>query len=183
MAENDTKIDQNQPPEARIRFSDYKWEDWVVLILFWALAIVVFLQFFSRYVLNAAIVWTEEIARYLLIAVGFLGSAIAARKRSHIYMEFGYRFFPRKVGFVMSTLVDIIKIVFFGMGTYLSIKIMPIMARQKMVTVNVSMAVLYSTVLIGFALMTFRSIETAWIHWKQKFIPVVNDPSNPMSKE
>jgi TRAP-type C4-dicarboxylate transport system permease small subunit len=182
MAENIPKLIRTNPPEARIRFSIINGRigyTYLVLGSCYCGLSAILLPAMSE----AAIVWTEEIARYLLIAVGFLGSAIAARKRSHIYMEFGYRFFPRKVGFVMSTLVDIIKIVFFGMGTYLSIKIMPIMARQKMVTVNVSMAVLYSTVLIGFALMTFRSIETAWIHWKQKFIPVVNDPSNPMSKE
>ncbi len=175
MSETRKPQDEGKPGETEFRYSDLKWEDWLVLALFWVLAFVVFLQFFSRYVLNAAIVWTEEMARYLLIAVGFLGSAIAARKGAHIYMEFSYRFFPPKIGFLMSTLVDIIKIVFFGMCTYLSIKIMPIMARQRMVTVHYSMAVLYGSVLIGFVLMTFRSIQIAWIHWKKKYIPVIND--------
>ncbi|MCX7786776.1 MAG: TRAP transporter small permease [Spirochaetes bacterium] len=175
MSETQRRKDEVRQEETEFRYSDLKWEDWVVLTLFWALAFVVFLQFFSRYVLNAAIVWTEEMARYLLIAVGFLGSAIAARKGAHIFMEFSYRFLPPKLGFIMSTMVDIIKIVFFGMCTYLSIKIMPIMARQRMVTVHFSMAVLYGSVLIGFILMTFRSIQTAWIHWKKKYIPVIND--------
>lgn len=174
---SDTRVQQEeaQNQETEFRYSDLKWEDWLVLVIFWVLAIVVFLQFFSRYALNAAIVWTEEIARYLLIAVGFLGSAIAARKRAHIYMEFAYRFFPKKVGFILSTLVDIIKILFFGMCTYLSIKILPIMSRQRMVTVPYSMGLIYGAVLIGFVLMTFRSVQIAWIHWKKKYIPVIND--------
>jgi TRAP-type C4-dicarboxylate transport system permease small subunit len=175
MSETHVNQDETQPQGKEFRLSDMKWEDWLVLVIFWALAIVVFLQFFSRYVLNSAIVWTEEIARYLLIAVGFLGSAIAARKRAHIYMEFGYRFFPKTIGFIMSTAVDIIKIVFFGMCTYLSIKILPIMFRQRMTTVPFSMGLVYSAVLIGFVLMTYRSIQTAWIHWKKKYIPVIND--------
>jgi TRAP-type C4-dicarboxylate transport system permease small subunit len=177
-AANTPEVDEMGIPE--FRFKDYKIEDYVVLLLFWALAIVVFSQFFSRYVLNAAIVWTEEMARYLLISVGFLGSVMATRKRAHIFVEFGYRFFPRKIGFVFSTLVDVIKIVFFGYCAYLSIKIFPIMMRQRMVTVSWPMAVLYTPVLVGFVLMTYRSIQVAWDHWKMKFIPIVNDPSNPL---
>ena len=175
MPEARVQTNQEDTKGTEFKYSDLKWEDWLVLLIFWVLALVVFLQFFSRYVLNAAIVWTEEIARYLLIAVGFLGSAIAARKRAHIYMEFAYRFFPRKVGLFFSTLVDIIKIIFFGMCTYLSIKILPIMARQRMVTVPYSMGLIYGAVLIGFILMTFRSIQIAWRHWKTKYIPVIND--------
>jgi len=175
MSDTSTKQPEPETTHSEFRFSDIKIEDWVVLVLFWVLAIVVFLQFFSRYALNAAIVWTEEMARYLLIAVGFLGSATAARKQGHIFVEFGYRFFPKKVAFLMSTLADIVKIVFFGMCTYLSIKIMPIMSRQKMVTVPLSMGLLYGAVLVGFALMTFRSIQITWKHWKKKFIPVVNE--------
>src|SRR5712691_2032256 len=54
-----------------VRLSVYGWEDWIVLAVFWALAVVVFYQVFTRYVLNDAAGWTEEIARYLLVAVTF----------------------------------------------------------------------------------------------------------------
>ena len=42
-------------------------EDWIAFVLFWALAFIVFLQFFTRYVLNDSLAWTEEIARYGLM--------------------------------------------------------------------------------------------------------------------
>ena len=63
--------------------------------IFWALAAFVFLQFFTRYVLNNSLAWTEEIARYLLIALTFIGAAMAVRKGTHIAVEFLYVYLPR----------------------------------------------------------------------------------------
>ena len=58
---------------AEVNLKEYGPEDWVTLVFFWVLAIVVFLQFFTRYALNDPLAWTEEIARYLLSCVAFLG--------------------------------------------------------------------------------------------------------------
>src|SRR5207245_5510697 len=71
-----------------VRLSIYGWEDWIVLAVFWVLAVVVFYQVFTRYVLNDAAGWTEEIARYLLVAVTFLFGAMAVRRGTHIQWGF-----------------------------------------------------------------------------------------------
>ena len=171
------KIEENT---YEFRFKDYAIEDYVVLIVFWALAAVVFAQFFSRYVLNSSIVWTEEVARYLLIATGFLGSVMAVRKRGHIYVEVFYRFLPPVVGRVMSTMVDIIKILFFAVGMYLAIRIMPIMKNQGMAALPLPMTYVYFPVMVGFIIMTIRSVQIAWQHLRSGYIPVINDPDNPL---
>ena len=59
-------------------------EDWLAFAVFWALAAIVFLQFFTRYVLNDSVAWTEEIARYGLIWVTFIGAVMVTRRNSHI---------------------------------------------------------------------------------------------------
>ncbi len=91
-----------------IDLSDLRWDDAIVLVFFWALAVVVFLQFFTRYVLNDSFGWTEEIARYLLIGVTFSGAVMAVRKESQIAVEFLYRWVPRPVRRVMQIVVDVV---------------------------------------------------------------------------
>ena len=61
------------------------------------MALLVFLQFFSRYVLNDSYAWTEELAVYCLIGVVFIGSAMCVRACRHIQVDFLYRYLPRPV--------------------------------------------------------------------------------------
>jgi hypothetical protein len=69
-------------------------EDWLAFALFWALAFIVFLQFFTRYVLNDSYAWTEEIATYCLIGVVFIGSAMCVRLSRHIQVDLVFRYLP-----------------------------------------------------------------------------------------
>ena len=71
--------------------------DWPALVVFWGLFAVVFLQFFSRYVLNSSISWTEEAARYLLILLAFVGAIRCQTRGAHICLEFIDGLFPAQV--------------------------------------------------------------------------------------
>jgi len=152
--------------EAEVNLKEYAPEDWVTLVFFWALGIVVFLQFFTRYALNDSLAWTEEIARYLLTCVAFLGGGMAVRKFSHIHVEFLYIYYPRGLAHFLSTLVDIIRVVFFGYATWLCWKVTLIMQTQPMVVVDWPMSIIYGTCTLGIAVMTFRSIQVAVGNWR-----------------
>ena len=153
--------------DAPIDLSGYTWEDWLTLGFFWLLALTVFYQFFTRYVLADSAAWTEEIARYLLIVVTFVGASMAVRRNSHIHVEFLYRWLPPAVGRAMSTFVDVARTAFLAYGTWLSLELMPKMANLNMTVVDLSMKYVYGLVTLGFAMMTFRSVQVSIRHWKR----------------
>ncbi len=153
--------------DAPIDLSVYRWEDWVTLLIFWLLALTVFYQFFTRYVLDDSAAWTEEIARYLLIVVTFLGASMAVRKNTHIHVEFLYRYLPAPVGRALSTLVDLIRLAFLGYATWLSIDLVPKMNNLGMTVVDLPMSYVYGFVAAGFTMMTYRAAEVTLRHWKR----------------
>src|SRR6185312_8065734 len=100
---------------------EHHFEDWIAFAVFWAMAAIVFLQFFTRYVLNDSLAWTEEIARYALIWITFIGAAVVVRKNSHIAVEVLLHFLPAGSARVLLALVDTFKLLFIGLLAYFSV--------------------------------------------------------------
>jgi TRAP-type C4-dicarboxylate transport system permease small subunit len=152
-----------------VDLSVYAWEDWVAFGLFWMLAGTVFYQFFTRYALNDSASWTEEIARYLLICTVFVGASVSVRKNSHIHVDIFYRFMPALMARAMSTVVDAVKILFFGYAGYLTYLLMGKIGKQQMAIIDWPIGIIYGFVLFGFALMFYRAITSAIKHWRQGY--------------
>ena len=155
--------------DAPIDLSHYLIEDWVSLGFFWLLGACVFYQFFTRYVLNDSAAWTEEIARYLLICTVFTGIAAAVRRTRHIHVDFVYRLIPPAAGRALSTLVDIMRIVFFALAVGLTIQMMTKMGRLQMTIVDLPMNIIYGICAAGFAAATVRSVQVALENWRRGF--------------
>jgi TRAP-type transport system small permease protein len=144
-------------------------EGWAALVLFWVLAGTVFYQFVTRYVMNDSAAWTEEIARYLLIAVVFVGSAIGVAKNNHIQVDLLYRLVPPRVGRVMATVVDALRIVFFVAAIGLTLQMMAKMGNYRMTVVDAPMNIVYGVCAAGFAAMLYRAVQVAITHWRQRW--------------
>ena len=152
-----------------IDISAYKFEDWISFAIFWVLAFVVFYQVFTRYAMNDPAGWTEEIARYLLVAVVFIGATMSVRKNNHIQVDIFYRFMPRLLARALAMLVDIIRCSFLGYATYLNWMLLERIGSQRMAIVDLPMGWVFGAMLFGFALMFVRSLQVAWRHWKQGY--------------
>jgi TRAP-type C4-dicarboxylate transport system permease small subunit len=150
-----------------VDLSGYGWEDWVALAVFWVLTFVVSYQVFTRYVMNDPAGWTEEIARYLLVAVVFIGASMSVRMNNHIQVDFLYRLLPRPLGRALATLVDVGRCAFLGYATWLNWLLLERIGSQPMAIIDLPMGWVFGAMLFGFALMFARSLEVAWRHWRQ----------------
>lgn len=56
----------------------------IVTIAFMAMTVLIFLQVLFRYVIQASLSWSEELARYFFIWLTFIGACVATRERTHI---------------------------------------------------------------------------------------------------
>ena len=155
--------------EEEVDLRAYGFEDWIALAIFWSLALVIFYQFFTRYALNDSASWTEEIARYQLIAVAFVGAAMNVRKNNHIHVDFLYRLVPRWAGRALSTAVDAMRIAFLGYCVWLTWLLIGKIGSSRMAIVDLPMGIVYGFVLFGFALMTVRAVQVAVVNWRRGY--------------
>jgi TRAP-type C4-dicarboxylate transport system permease small subunit len=154
---------------APVDLSPYSVEDWLALAVFWLMAFCVFLQFFTRYVLNNSLAWTEEIAINCLVVVVFLGSIWCVRKSRHIQVDVLYHYLPHGAARALSTLVDLIRIAFFAYACWLLWRYVGIVARERMVTIDLPRSLVFYTVFAAFVLMLLRSAQVAVGNWRRGY--------------
>ena len=153
-----------------VDLSDTIAEGWISLGLFWALGLTVFYQFVTRYVLNDSAAWTEEIARYMLVSVVFVGAAVGVAKNSQIQVDFFYRHMPAAMGRWMSRAVDVLRTAFFAAAVVMTWQMMEKIGNQtRMTIVDAPMNIVYGVCLFGFVAMTFRSAQVALKHWRRGY--------------
>ena len=155
--------------DAVVDLSHYPFEAWIAFGFFWLLALNIFYQFFTRYVLNDSAAWTEEIARYLLICMVFVGIAWAVRTTRHIHVDLIYRLVPPRVGRGLALMVDVVKILFFGYATLLTWQMMDKMSNYRMTIIDLPMNSVYSVCMIGFAFAAIRSVQVLVENWRRGY--------------
>ena len=69
----------------------------LVCVMGIAMAAIVAAQVFSRYVLNHSLFWSEEIARFLLVGLTFLGATAAYYHGAHPGVDGLYQRLPKKM--------------------------------------------------------------------------------------
>lgn len=73
----------------------------VLVALMAGMAVLVFANVIARYVFNHSFVWAEEVSRYMMVWVGFLGAGLVLRLGAHIAVEVFQDWLPRRAAQAM----------------------------------------------------------------------------------
>lgn len=131
-------------------------EDWLCVLLLVGILAVMALGVFFRYVLNDSLSWTEEVARYGLVYITYLGCATGIRRRSHIRIDLIERVLPARLERPLAILVDLLTFAFLAIMLVLTWRIIDILWASRSTAVQIPMGWVYGALLLGFGLSLIR---------------------------
>ncbi len=99
-----------------------KWVEYSLFGLGFTMTLIVAVQVFCRYALNHSLFWAEELSRYLLVWLTFLGASVAYRRKVHPGIDVIYHRLPVIIQKIFSNTVHFISIAFFGVMIFYGVK-------------------------------------------------------------
>lgn len=126
---------------------------WVLVGLMAAMAVLVIANVVGRYLFNHSFVWAEELSRYMMVWVGFLGGGLVLRIGAHIAVDVFQDLVPRalaramRAGVVAVLAASLLAMLWLG-GRYVAFA-----WGQETPVLNWNFAFVYLAIPIGAALM------------------------------
>ncbi len=143
-------------------------EDAVVGIILLAATYVLFQGVLLRYLFNYAFSWTEEVVRYSIVWLVFLGGSIAARRGAHIAMDIAVVYLPPRAKLFMLGVAAAITCAFTLVMTYYGILLTVSIwnYRQLSPAAEIPMAIPFAAIPVGCALMAIRFLAAALAYFR-----------------
>jgi TRAP-type C4-dicarboxylate transport system permease small subunit len=141
------------PPISRIERALVAANRWVLVALMAAMAVLVIANVIARYVFNHSFVWAEEVSRYMMVWVGFLGGGLVLRLGAHIAVDVFQDLLSRRaaqamrVAVVATMAVGLLAMLWLG-GAYVEFA-----WGQETPVLNWNFGLVYLAIPIGAALM------------------------------
>ena len=134
-----------------------------ICVILVAIVAVTFAQVVSRYVFQASLTWSEEIARFLLMWMAALSSAYAFKTRSHFALHFVVDRFDERARRAIGALVTALVSLFLAVFAWESAKLIIAVRDQTAPGTGMSMAIPYSSALAGSLLMLYHVLKNWWV--------------------
>lgn len=137
------------------------YETGAFVVLLSVMTVVVFFQVIFRYVIHSSIPWSEEVSRYCMVYVTFIGVGAGIKAGTHTGVDAFVSFMPEKIKkavmFIEKILVLIISVVFFKYSLELVIQLFE--NGQKSATLFIPIAFAYISMPLGFLGGIIRSAQ------------------------
>ncbi|OGB93703.1 MAG: hypothetical protein A2Z31_02660 [candidate division NC10 bacterium RBG_16_65_8] len=148
---------------SRIFHSGNRLLYWLIVIQVGAIAAMVNLQVFNRYVLDYVLGWEEEVSRYLMIWSAFLAASYALWQGEQLGMEFVVKLLPERARKAVRILTNVLCIAFLAVIAYQGfVWMMPQQLDQISPSLGITMAIPYAAIPVSAVLMIWVEILFIW---------------------
>lgn len=144
-----------------LKWLDDRFEETLMMIMLAVLCLVMGVSVISRYILNDALSWAEEICRYLFVWSAFLSTSLCLRRRSSIKIDMLMVALPFRMQRVLLVVGDLIMLVFFCymLSGAWSVTVMMYTRSQTSPALLLPMWLVYGAAVVGFALSIVRLLQ------------------------
>jgi len=123
------------------------------------MVVVVFLQIVSRIIIQSSFPWTEELSRFLMIWLTFLGAAFSFQYGAHIGITLITNKIPKKLSAILQMIVAVLCIVLFAILMVKGYELVMKSASQVSPALGIPMNYVYAVIPISGFLMTINVID------------------------
>jgi len=125
------------------------------------MTVIVIVQVFCRYVLGFSIFWSEELARYLLVWITFLGGSVAFKRAELASINLIVDRLPARLSSVVSIISQVIVLIFLLVATQYGFKqaFAPSVLTQVSPAMRLPMKYAYLAVPVGFGIMILHCLD------------------------
>ena len=102
----------------KLSFTINAWVEYLLFGFGFGMTVVVAVQVLFRYVFNQSLFWSEELARYLLVWLSFLGASVAYRRKAHPGIDMLQKRMPDALKKSTKILVHLVSLALFAVMIY-----------------------------------------------------------------
>ncbi|MBM4761361.1 TRAP transporter small permease [Bacillus sp. B15-48] len=141
---------------------------WILFILFFVLVVVVFLQVLFRFVFEQPLAWTEELSRYLLVWLTFLGAGYGMSIKAHPSVEILYEKAGPALKKVLSVVTTVLIIFFFWQVIVNSLEFIGKSMTQTSPVLRLPMGLIYTVIPISSVLFVINLLYVVITEWRKE---------------
>jgi len=123
------------------------------------MTVVVVLQVICRYLLGAALTWSEEFARFGLVWITFLGAGIALRRRAHVGVQVIVELFSPGVRKIVQVLTIFTVVGFLLIATFKGMELALFNMKQYSPAMGLPMGLVYLAIPSGCLVLIIQLAE------------------------
>jgi len=163
------------------KWLDHYLEEYILAILLLAMAVIMGIQVFSRFVLKESLSWTEELTRYLFIWAGFLSVSYCSKRCISIKIEQFVARFSRRTKAIIKVVNHTCELAFFFYMIPFAWSYMMSAVESGQVSPALSIPMYYvqAAPFVSFVLVAFRILQRWIIEFRIARGENVYDPAHP----
>jgi TRAP-type C4-dicarboxylate transport system permease small subunit len=132
------------------------------------MVLVVFLQTFCRFVIFQSLTWSEELSRYLFVAIIALGVNLATSNHLFVKIEIIDGYLKGQALFLMNVVRKAIAMYVSFIFVYSGYELIKIGGYQVSPAMSIPMSILYAIIFVGFVLNAIALVVDTWEQFSGK---------------